>query len=96
MLKKNKFKIATSKDVTIEYSELCDCDEIYTIKICGSEFLVSYRYWKGMKEPEIWVFDDDEGRLICTTKKLSKTKKQDTIKSAFIAYMIGIGKLEIV
>lgn len=89
-------KIRSSEDVKIKYSELCDCDEIYIITICGSEFLVSYRYWKGMKEPQILLFADDGDCVICTTKKLSKTKKQDTIKSAFIAYMLGIGKLEIV
>ena len=89
-------KIKSSEDVKIKYSELCDCDEIYIITVCGSEFLVSYRYCEGMPEPQIWMFGDDEDRLICTTKKLSKIKKQDTIKSAFIAYMLGIGKLEIV
>lgn len=89
-------KIRSSEDVKIKYSELCDCDEIYIITVCGSEFLVSYRYWNGMTEPQILLFADDGDCVICTTKKLSKTKKQDTIKSAFIAYMLGIGKLEIV
>ena len=92
-----KFKIKTSKDVTIEYSELCDCDEIYIVDVNGSKFQVSYRFWSEMDEPQIWILHDNgEADLICTTKKLSKTKKADTIKSAFIAYMIGNGMLEIV
>lgn len=91
-----KLKIKTSKDVTIEYSELCDCDEIYIVSVSDAQFQVSYRFWSEMAEPQIWWLNDDDNVLICTTKKLSKIKKPDVIKSAFIAYMLGKKALEIV
>ncbi len=91
-----KLKIKTSKDVTIKYSELCDCDEIYNVSVGDVQFQVSYRFWPEMAEPQIWWLNGDDNVLICTTKKLSKTKKPDVIKSVFIAYMIADGNLEIV
>ena len=87
--------ISSSKDVNIEYSELCDCDEIYIISIGDLRYSVSYRYWNEMIEPQIWLLGDEEDELICTTKKLSKTSKKDTIKSSFISYMLGKGFLKI-
>ena len=91
-----KLKIKTSNDVIVEYSELCDCDEIYIVSVGDAQFQVSYRFWLEMAEPQIWHLGDDEDELLCTTKKLSKTKKVDAIRTAFIAYMLGKKALEIV
>lgn len=90
-------KIKTSEDVKIKYSELCDCDEIYNVAVGDQEFQVSYRYWKGMAEPQVWILGDDDAdtKLICTTEKLPKAGKEKILKALFISYMLGSGYLKL-
>lgn len=93
----DSIKIKTSEDVKIKYSELCDCDEIYAVTVGDQEFQVSYRYWKGMKEPQVWILGDDDAdtKLICTTEKLPKAGKEKILKALFISYMLGSGYLKL-
>lgn len=90
-------KIATSKDVKIKYSELCDCDEIYAVTAGDQEFQVSYRFYDGMAEPQVWILEDDDAdtKLICTTEKLPKAGKEKILKALFISYMLGSGNLKL-
>lgn len=94
-MKRSVIKIHSSKDVEVEYSELCDVDAIHIVKVDGKEFQVSYRDYDALPEPQIILFGEETDELICTTKKLTKTNKINTIKSAFISYMVGKGKMVI-
>ena len=89
-------KIHSSADVNVEYSELCDVDALHIVTVGDKEFTVSYRDYKEIPEPQIILFGDDCDELICTTKKLTKTNKINVIKSAFISFMIGKGKMVII
>lgn len=96
-MKKSVIKIHSSADVSVEYSELCDIDAIHIVKVGDKEFSVSYRSkYDEIPEPQIILFGDDFDRLICTTKKLSKTQIPNAIKTAFISYMVGKGEMTIV
>lgn len=90
-------KIKTSEDIKIKYSELCDCDEIYNVAVGDQKFQVSYRYWKGMAEPQVWILGDDDAgtKLICTTQKLAKAGRDKILKALFISYMLGSGYLKL-
>ena len=93
-VKKSVIKIHSSKDVTVEYSELCDVDAIHLVVVGDNTFSVSYRNkYEGIPEPQIVLFGDEEDTVICTTNKLSKTQVPNAIKTAFISYMVGTGKM---
>lgn len=95
-MKRSVIKIHSSEDVEVEYSELCDIDAIYIVKVGGKEFQVSYRDYNAvLPDPQIILFGEETDELICTTKKLTKTNKINTIKSVFISYMVGKGKMVI-
>lgn len=95
-MKKSVIKIHSSADVIVEYSELCDVDAIHFVNVGDSTFSVSYRNkYDGIPEPQIVLLGDDEDVILCTTKKLSKTQIPNMIKSAFISYMVGVGKMVI-
>lgn len=96
-MKKSVIKIHSSADVSVEYSELCDVDAIHLVMVGNNTFTVSYRNkYDGIPEPQIVLLGDEGDVILCTTKKLSKTQIPNTIKSAFISYMVGKGEMAIV